>query len=745
MMKKVLIIFLIFILGMMGSMVAMASQRTEQTRVINLVFDDSGSMFFDEEGRPVNDSWSQAEYALEVLVSMLGVNDRLNIYFMSYFACGPEGMAASSQLTLYGSAGMVENVSRIHNRELTAGRTPFNSVRRAYQDLTQEVADQKWLVVFTDGMFQDGDYPGHHIYIEQHDLEAFFEAKDDDIQVMFFTMGHVWEDAASIPSNQDLRIFSLETETNTDILLRVTDICQRIFNLNRLVVDIVSNEFSFDVPMAELIVFAQGPEVALEGIRTPDGELIQSTESTPVSYREPHAGFEFENALVARNLVGVVSRFEGDFSAGDYQVEITGAETLEVYFRPNVDVMVYLTDADGNQIPSTDWITAGEYTINFGFVRGGTNEPVPSSELLGEITYQARITNNGVLSSQTYQPGDTFMVEEGRLTIEATANFLEINSVTSQLEYEVGSAEANVRVMTFEILENPEHYLTESGFDNEDQPIVVRVQLDGEGFSAEEWSMLDPPRVTSEYGRTGDYLVVLTDTPGILHLYPSVFVGGPLLQRTGSIVYSIEHEQGFEDEVWRGQAEIPTYVVDGIPFHVRFARALMIGLGFLALILLILWWMTRKVLPKKINRVPDSTEFRVWPGGKKIEGIPHDMHYNRKGKTLRFITPKVNKPDAEGAITLKLKAVDRRYVKSKRRRVAIVGIQQVTGNVYEIVVNHMVYRKHPRFNQWMEEAYINEEDDLRPINQTARNFPVEIVIGTPRARKSALECEVIHK
>ena len=57
-----------------------AEAKTKKTRVIHVVYDDSGSMV------DSNASWSQAKYALEVFTAMMNENDRLVIYPMSAYS-----------------------------------------------------------------------------------------------------------------------------------------------------------------------------------------------------------------------------------------------------------------------------------------------------------------------------------------------------------------------------------------------------------------------------------------------------------------------------------------------------------------------------------------------------------------------------------------------------------------------------------------------------------------------------------
>ena len=115
------------------------------TRVINVVYDDSGSMYTNV------DTWCQAKYSMEVFAAMLGETDKMNVYYMSDYV---NGTSAQPRISLDGNDGAEVNVAKIHNEKTVAGNTPFNSVRKAYLDLQNTTADEKWLVILTDGEFQ---------------------------------------------------------------------------------------------------------------------------------------------------------------------------------------------------------------------------------------------------------------------------------------------------------------------------------------------------------------------------------------------------------------------------------------------------------------------------------------------------------------------------------------------------------------------------------------------------------------
>lgn len=107
------------------------AEDSAHTRVIQVVYDDSGSMIKNSGGESV-DTWCQAKYAMEVFAALLGEQDTLNVYVMSDFN---NGATAEPHLILNGKDGAEVNVEKIHNMITRASNTPFNTVKKAYEDL----------------------------------------------------------------------------------------------------------------------------------------------------------------------------------------------------------------------------------------------------------------------------------------------------------------------------------------------------------------------------------------------------------------------------------------------------------------------------------------------------------------------------------------------------------------------------------------------------------------------------------
>ena len=301
------------LLMLMPLCVSAGAETYIPSRTINLVYDDSGSMI--RSNSVYLDRWCQAKYAMEVFAGMLGENETLNIYFMSDYV---NSMTAPPKLVLRGSkdASVTEaNVKKIHDTITDVSETPFDSVKKAYEDLKKVNTDERWLVVLTDGEFTGTS----NARVENYFYDC---VKDGKTRVMMLSMG---ADAAVIKSNPDKNIYFEQALDSKDILSKITRICNRIFQSNALPIN-SANEVSFNIPMSQLIVFAQGKSVKIEGITGPDGKTLQPSSNVHVEYSKTATtdkNYPERNVIVADNLNGYVATYNMDFEPGKYKVNVT--------------------------------------------------------------------------------------------------------------------------------------------------------------------------------------------------------------------------------------------------------------------------------------------------------------------------------------------------------------------------------------------------------------------------------------
>lgn len=641
--------------------VAVEAGATAQgpTRVVNVVYDDSGSMYSGV------DTWCRAKYSMEVFSAMLGEGDKMNVYYMSDYCTG---VSAPPRISLDGSDGPEVNVAKIHNQKTVANNTPFNAVRKAYADLDAATADEKWLVILTDGEFEDGR-------MNSSEIDGFLADKSQDIKVMFLGMG---QNAAGITENAVNSIFYVEATTNAQILSCITDICTRVFNSNKLELNVSEKTCSFDIPMAELTVFAQGANVEITGIKRSDGSLVQSSKK-PVEVRYSECDATNYNNQPVEDLLGKIATFKDDFSAGDYTVEVSGAETVEIYYKPNVSVAAYLTDSAGQSVANLSNLAAGEYTISFGFVKSGTSEPVATSTLLGDISYEAIVTNNGVKHSEAYSNGDVIQIEEGTLDIDATARYLDYNTITTRLSFDVYKD----KEITFSVENDPVYVVSTDGFTSEES-IWIKAEIDGGEFSQEQWDALAVPQIQLIDDKLGFKIqlsdIEKSDEVGLFELRPSFPNGKPSSGTYCDVNYRIICQQQFDSETWCGETESVLKLTDERSWWERnwdLAVKLVISLAVLFVLFGYLPFI-KHYLPKNLKKKPHI---------KCIPSEPGERRKDRNGVVeksfLSTIIPYVPQTGAIKYVPKGVTGCPLLLVKAiKRRRMSITNVKAFAGKDY---------------------------------------------------------------
>ena len=631
------------------------------TRIVNVVYDDSGSMI--KTNGQLVDTWCQAKYAMEVFAAMLSSKDTMNIYVMSDFE---SGTGKGPRLQLKGQEGTATNVRKIHDMVTRAGNTPFNSVRRAYNDIDAANADEKWLVVLTDGEFQNAG-----------DINAFFAQKANDVKVMFLGMG---PDADAIAANEGNSLYYVEAKDNSQILTKITDISTRIFNRDKLDVNVTKKTFSFDIPMSELIVFAQGNNVSVKGIKNSDGNVFNtSTEPVSVKYSDvPTTNTGYPDFIVDKSLQGCIATFKDDFIAGDYSIDISNAETIEIYYKPNIEIAAYLKDSKGNEVTDLTDLAAGEYTIEFGFVKGGTDEKIGNSKLLGKVTYEAKVTNNEVQHEKTYASGDKISIEEGSLAIDVIGHYLDYNSVATHLDYSIFKDKA----ITFELIEGPTYVVEDSGFVDA-TPMKVKVLADGKELTSEQWNFFVAPKAKlskSQEFKVDDFLIEKSEQTGVLNVTPKLKKDKPSTGTYTDCGYTLSYDEQHGNESWKGESEVQMKMQDNRSWFAR-NKGKIIKYGILLLLLLILLGympFIKHYLPKSLKSKPNIERASNTPGL-----VLPDVKGDYTKSFLSTIIPYVPQKGTIKVIPAGVAGVPKLEVKGiKGNRMSITNIRTFAGKEY---------------------------------------------------------------
>ena len=349
--------------------------KQEKTRAIGIVFDNSGSMYEYMYGKDNKKAWCQATYAMEAFASMMNEGDQLIVFPMNGITMGPgsEDNAKTDPLVINGP-GESKTIRQIYTPH--AGDTPFKTVVAAYNGLKNVKADEKYLIVLTDGRFEEGG-----IFEEMSHVNATLDEYSKDMNIMFLGLGI---DDVYIPTESNSRQHYVKANSSSLVLTELTAMCNMIFGRDEL--PISGKTASFDVSMSKLIVFIQGEDISNV---TLGGKKPVSQHS--LKYSELGCGNQGYNWLVDTTLQGAIATFE-NLDAGNYELSYNGnATSTSIYYEPDVDLAITLTDSMGN--PVTSEIYADTYTLKYELV-DKYGKPTNSS-LLGKVNYNITYSING--------------------------------------------------------------------------------------------------------------------------------------------------------------------------------------------------------------------------------------------------------------------------------------------------------------------------------------------------------------
>lgn len=407
------------------TMKAHAESAPEKTREINIVYDDSGSMY----GEDIT-YWSEAKYAVEIFAAMMGSGDVMKIFPMSDYR---------SPIVLKGSKDPNQNVRAVDNMNGSSG-TPFGSVLTAADDLMDSDADDKWLVIFTDGGFNPDEDA------ENWEEKLLGYVGQNAVKVVYVTIGF---DNPLINEKRE-GFFPYQAgydpvKNRSTILERMTEIAARVFNYQSISLNGAGSgtvSFDADVPLSKIIVFAQGGGSDIGEI-TVDGSPIQDyTEHTVKAKVDQNtkvpSGYQNGELAFAPDLNGIVSSAaakndDRPFAGGKYSF-LCNSDNVQVFVEPGVQVEATLRNADGERInlerDSSGTISEGEWTVEVQVIDPLTGKIVDTSQsqiLNGAYLDVVVKTDDG--TTREYSDGDEITVSGKELELYGRTQYQGISGL----------------------------------------------------------------------------------------------------------------------------------------------------------------------------------------------------------------------------------------------------------------------------------------------------------------------------
>ncbi|MEL7362042.1 MAG: vWA domain-containing protein, partial [Bacteroidota bacterium] len=263
-------------------------------RAVAVVYDDSGSMLHRDEGDN-GGPWAYANYALQTLAALLRDTDALHVVTMH----APD---APLRFPLDGgSAGRQALVDSLNGQPVYnfAGNTPYQSLATAQDVLARAPQPEKWLVVLTDGAFEDTPDAA----AMQAQAEAFVRATG--ARVIFLLIGEDPQEVETLAAQPAVAVWT-DVQGQVYRALSSADVADRMNEIAALItartlggqpdVRLAGDQLVFDseFPLRRLTVVQQdASRAALAALRraTHDRDALpfDSTLTTRIPRLAPYA------------------------------------------------------------------------------------------------------------------------------------------------------------------------------------------------------------------------------------------------------------------------------------------------------------------------------------------------------------------------------------------------------------------------------------------------------------------------
>lgn len=223
--------WLLLLGGLYAALPAAAQHRT-----VAVVYDDSGSMLSGNEA--VGRRWVYANYALQMLTGMLAEEDQLFVVQMST-------AAQADAMMLTQQAAAIDSMRQLP-MPVDGSPTPYGSVATAMQALEASGGTDNWMLIITDGEFNDAP-PVDFI---QPRVRTFMERTG--ARVLFLLIGENDAEVQGFADQPAVAVWREEAQASIYRALGPQDI---IAQMQRIAADITAR------------TFGQGPRIDVQGDR----------------------------------------------------------------------------------------------------------------------------------------------------------------------------------------------------------------------------------------------------------------------------------------------------------------------------------------------------------------------------------------------------------------------------------------------------------------------------------------------
>lgn len=407
-----------------------AAQSAKKTYEISVVYDNSGSMYANGRNN-ATDLWCKAKYAMETFASMMNYE---NGDVLRVFPMHPVKVDGEEKNEI--SIRNIKEIKKIHNFEtIEAAGTPFETVNKAYDELIKSKADNKWLIILTDGALQDknGDMtPGQ--------VEEKLKKMSKKVCVQYLRIGDTAKD-----KNQDVKgsgkNFRADKVSDSEQLTdKITEICNRIFRRDELKNALTNDgKLALKISMKKIFVFVQGKTAKIGNLRNSEKKVkvnpiskysIEASKSATHKTKDPQKTWkktDWEKVIENIGLKGEIASFQ-NCSVGTYELDCGDQKNkVQIFYEPNVEAFIKVLDVDGKHEYTQEELSKemepGKYKVLFGVTDKGTGEDITGSPLLKPVEIHGILTVNG--KKTQFKSGDLIELKAGAdADIEVSGTYL---------------------------------------------------------------------------------------------------------------------------------------------------------------------------------------------------------------------------------------------------------------------------------------------------------------------------------
>lgn len=618
---------------------------------INVVLDDSGSMFI----APSPQRWSYVKYALMVFAAMLGPEDEMKVFLLS--------QRGDVALTIRGSAAgpSQTNVDAINSLHMNGGGTPWAAVPVARDDLAASAAQSRWLVVLSDGQFDD------HVAAsaEFSGWSASYATAAQGYDVGFLGAGSGAPQLAPAPG-----FYAANAPDDLNRILGTTaDLANQIFGRAEIPpVGGSGSTIETDIDLATVLVLAQGDAEIGSPMGGEDHDLPFDLTADPVDIPLPSNPPALANgspvaAVAASGLTGQVATV-ADLRAGSTYFDVGGASQTSFYYTPRVQFGVMWVDpATGEPIPPGEAVVAGRYEIRYGFMDADCRLIGPDrAALLGDITLSATMSHDGEVVETVLESGATYELTAGDVVVTVDGTYLGGNPAHAEIHQHIYPAPEYGEITIDDAA------LAVSAIGSGGSVGATYSGAGGRPITAQEWDAIDASAftVTADPPAGLTWTVEKGERPGQLVLVPTSANGNLYDVDTSEPVHLVVSADYLYDEgIKRAEGAVDLVLADDLSWWDRFVNAFltwgwMVLAGALA-VLLALGYIFKKRFNRKFKAAPHINA-RPKKYGKPAGQSRGEFKRNLLYRVLPFVADRATlryAPGNAGFPRLQLKAAGR--------------------------------------------------------------------------------------